>query len=270
MKQKLTIIGVGNMGRAIASQLLQKQLFTPEQLTLCNPTTSKLGEFISQGVTIMQNNKSGIKKADILLLAVKPQKMFVVLEEIKSVIRKDQLIISIAAGISLFSIEETIEQKLAIVRVMPNLGAQVGQSVSVWVKNEYVTADQKKIIEEMLQAIGIVIAVTDEEHIDMLTPISGSGPAFFFYLTELLEKAACAFGFSQETAAVIAKQTMLGSAEVLRDSKSSPETLRKAVTSKHGVTEKVLEIFEKEKLPEIVTEGIHAGFERAKELGNNT
>lgn len=251
MKGKIAIIGNGNMGQAIAQGLLGKKIVTRNKLILTNSET--------------KNNKEAIKKADVIILAIKPQIAKTVLEEIKDVI-EDQLVVSIMAGITIDTIRQALGKEIAVVRVMPNLAAKVVNSMSVWVRSKKVTDAQGELVEAILEAIGTQLELKNENQINAATAISGSGPAYFFYLTELLEKGAVRLGFSQEQARVLAKQTLLGSAELLKTSIYSTEELRHAVTSKSGTTEAAIKAFKKENLEKSFQLGIKAAYNKAKEL----
>lgn len=149
---------------------------------------------------------------------------------------------------------------------MSNLAAKVGQPMSVWVKSKEVTGKQKSLAKAILDSIGLQLELHEENQINMATAISGSGPAYFFYLTELIEKAAQDLGFSQGKAILLAVQTLLGSAKLLQTSTRSAKELRLSVTSKGGTTEAAFGIFQKARLSDTIKQGIITAFERAKEI----
>lgn len=251
VNKKIAIIGAGNMGQAIAQGLLSKKVLTKDRLFLTDSKT--------------RNNKEAVQKADIIILAVKPQMASTVLKEIKDAV-KDQFIISIMAGITINTIQSSLVKKIAIVRVMPNLAAKVGHSMSVWVRSREVTNAQTELVATILEAIGMQLELQNENQINAATAISGSGTAYFFYLTELLEKGAIELGFSQEEAKTLAMQTLLGSANLLISSSHSAKDLRDAVTSKGGTTEAAFKVFKKENLDKSFQLGIKAAYNKAKEL----
>jgi pyrroline-5-carboxylate reductase len=150
---------------------------------------------------------------------------------------------------------------------MPNLGAQLGQSMSVWVKNEFVNIDQIQQVKSILNSIGKEIEVQTEDEIDKATAISGSGPAYIFYLLEVLEDSAKKLGFSDEVARSLARQTLIGSTEVIVSSDKSAKVLREQVTSKGGTTESAFKEFRRRGLGAIFGRGINAAYKRAIELG---
>jgi len=252
MNAKIAIIGAGNMGQAIAQGLLSKKIVSQNQLVLTN---SKTG-----------SNREAVKKADVIIFAIKPQIAFSILEEIKDIV-ENQLLISIMAGISIESMQKILGKEVAIVRVMPNLAAQIGQSMSVWVKSKEVTDSHGTIVQIILETIGVQMELKNEKQIDMATAISGSGPAYFFYLTELIEKEAIDLGFSQREAKMLTTQTLFGSSVILQNSQYSAEALRHMVTSKGGTTEAAIKIFQEAGLQDIVEKGIRAAFKRAREIG---
>lgn len=264
MNKKIAIIGTGNMGQAIAQSLIDKKVVNSRDLMLTNIVFNGLETFSKTDIIVTGNNKKAVNFADVIILAIKPQNMQEVLEEIKEDLREDKLIISIAAGISISAIERDFNLK--IVRVMPNLAAKFGQSLSAWVKNKNVSTDDVKIVKKILGAIGIEVEVLSEDMIDRITPISGSGPAYIFLLAELLENAAKEFGFLEKTSEKIARQTIIGAAELLKNSSLSARELRANVTSKGGVTEKAIEVLEKGKLREIFMQAIIEGYNKTLEL----
>ncbi|MDE2025930.1 MAG: pyrroline-5-carboxylate reductase [Patescibacteria group bacterium] len=255
MKKTIAIIGTGNMGQAIAQGLLNKRMVTQDQLILTNSKT--------------QNNKKAVAKADIVILAIKPQMASVVMSEIKNEV-KEQLLISIMAGITIDAIQQAFGRKVAVVRVMPNLGAKVGKSMSVWVKSKEVAEMHESIVKAILGAIGIQLELQKEEQINIATAISGSGPAYFFYLTELIENAAENLGLTHGEAAMLVKQTLLGSAELLKLSNQSAGELRHAVTSKGGTTEAAIDTFQKAGLEGTIEKGIFAACDKANKLSKMT
>lgn len=252
MKEKIAIIGSGNMGRAIAQGLLSKKIISQDQITLTNTKT--------------RNNKEAVARADIVILAVKPQMAGIVLNEIKDTVGS-QLIISIMAGITIEIIQQSLGKKIAVVRVMPNLAAKIGQSMSVWVKSKEVTEEHETVVKAVLETIGIQLELSGEEQINIATAVSGSGPAYFFYFAEIIEKTAEKLGFSREQARILTTQTLLGSADLLQKSQQATEELRLAVTSKGGTTEAAIQTFQENRLQEIVEKGMLAAFTRAQELG---
>lgn len=252
VNKNIAIIGAGNMGLRIAQSLLVKKIVLKNQVSLTSSTT--------------KNNREVVQKSDIIILAVKPQQMKDVLHEIKDVISKNQLCISIAAGVTLEAVERILGEGMHIARVMPNLAVQVGQSVSGWIVNKNTTLEEKNIVQMILRAIGEEIEVDTEGQLDIFTAISGSGPAYFFYITQLLQEIGKHMGLSDDIAEKLAQQTLLGSAEIVRQTRGNAKNLRDSVTSKGGTTEAAFTKFEKGNLDKLFKEGVLAAYRRAKDL----
>lgn len=269
LNKKITIIGTGNMGKAIAHGLLQKKAIQSKNLILTDASNEKLKEFKKLGVLIESNNKKACEKSDIIILAIKPQTLKSVLEEIKESAQESQLVVSIAAGVAISSIKEVLGKKQPIVRVMPNLCAQVGESMSGWVKSKEVGQEQVRFVKIILESIGKEIQFSKEDYIDKITAISGSGPAYVFYLTELLEKSAIKLGIKKKEAQILAKNTLIGAAKFLENSNESSQDLRRKVTSKGGTTEVAFKKIDNSRFEHIFYTAIEAAYERAKSFAKN-
>ena len=243
---KLLVIGFGNMGSAMAKALLQKEDPLFEEITAVDHSEQKAALAQELGVTIFKSLKSAfIDKDTVVLLAVKPQDIQSVAEELKD--RLDgTFLVSIAAGVSIESLQKGTNHP-AIVRVMPNTPALIGSGASGWFAANDVTNDQKAIVQAMLESFGIAVEVSKEDHIDVVTALSGSGPAYMFYFIEAMIEGATELGLSPEEAQRLAIQTMVGGGQLAQTALDLEElkTLRKRVTSKGGTTERALEILEK-------------------------
>jgi len=263
----IAFIGAGNMAGAIIGGLVEngfdkKNLWAsdPSQETI-NKLTSTLG---IQGTT---DNVTAIQQADVVILAIKPQVMESVLSPLKDALQaKKPLIISVAAGINLHSIDTWTGGNLAIVRCMPNTPALVQQGASGLFANEQVSTEQKAISEQTLNAVGISVWVNEESQLDAVTAVSGSGPAYFFLFMEAMVKAGTKLGLSEETAKELTLKTALGAATMASNSSDSPSELRKKVTSPNGTTEKAINSFIDQNLTEIVDTALKAASDRSVEL----
>lgn len=265
INKKIAFIGAGNMGQAFALGLLRKKIIKEKNIILSDPSAKKLKEFKKYRVRLETDNKKAVKSAEIIILAIKPQIIWLVLEEVKDFVSAKQLIISVAAGIEIKTIEKYLG-KLAIVRVMPNLCAKIGESVSCWVKNNKITKKQALIAKEILRTIGKEFELENEDLLDKITAISGSGPAYLFYLTELLENSAKKLGIKNQLAKTLAYQTIFGSAKLLQCSDKTARDLKESVVSKKGTTEVALRQFSKYNFDEIFFKAIKAASDRTKEL----
>lgn len=269
LNTRISIIGAGNMGQSVARGLLEQKVVTPNHLVLANPRLDKLKPFGDLGVNLEANNTKAVLNIEILILSVKPQIMSSVLQEIRTSVDPEQLVISLAAGISLSSIRRELTETQPIVRVMPNLPAQIGQSMSVWAKNENVSASQEQKVKTILGAIGTELEVASDDRIDKATAISGSGPAYVAYFWELMLESAVNLGFSEQEAQRLVKQTILGTIQLIDNSDISPRKFREQVTSKGGTTEAAIKEFQQRGFRGSFVRGINAAYRRAVELGNS-
>ena len=265
----LLVIGFGNMGSAIVKALLASEDPLFESIGIVEHSSEKIGLARGLGINGFESLATAvIDKDTVVLLAVKPQDIDPVLESLKGRL-KGSLLISIAAGIAVKRLYEGTDHP-AIVRVMPNTPALIEAGASGWFAAPEVTKDQKAITEAMLESFGIAVEVADENHIDVVTALSGSGPAYVFYFIEAMIEGAASLGLPKEQAQRLAIQTMIGSGQLAQTALNLDELkdLRERVTSKGGTTEQALQIFEKGMFKARITEAIEAAYARAKELGS--
>jgi len=230
------IIGAGNMGMAIASRIKGKVLLSDKNRRI-------------------SDNISVARRSDIIIIAVKPQDMVSVLNEIKPW-AKGKLIISIAAGVKTASIEKILG-KVSVIRVMPNMPAMVGSGISAVSRGRFAKAGDLKTASGIFSCLGEVVEVK-EKMMGAVTAVSGSGPAYYFLFTRLLEKAAEASGLKKDLAMKLAKATFIGAAEVSRQKNLSMEQFIKKVASKGGTTEAALKVFKSRKLESIIKQAVKA------------
>jgi pyrroline-5-carboxylate reductase len=217
-------------------------------------------------VKTTSNNVEAICKADTAVLAIKPQILSNVLDELKGKIAENQLVISIIAGATIKTISKWLKHE-NVVRVMPNTPAQIGKGISAWTAADAVTAEQKKMTEVILSGLGEQIYFEDEKYIDMATAVSGSGPAYIYLIIEALTDAAIYIGLPPQQAEKLVLQTVLGSALFLEQSGVHPAELRSMVTSPGGTTAEGLLKLEKGKLRDIIAKAVMASYKKAKQLG---
>ncbi len=264
--KKIGIIGCGNMGEALLnglSKVLEKstQLMTSELDAARREAVQAKYKIIVE----IDNNRV-VKFSDIIILAVKPEDFDGILKnEVCCGISKDKVLVSIAAGITTGRIESIVGKEIPVVRVMPNMAATVGEAISCISRGSSASGEDMKLVTEIFSMIGDVIEVK-EELLDAVTAVSGSGPAYFFYLEETLIDAAMALGLDEKTAKAIVVKTALGSSKLLEILKEDPHFLRKKITSKGGTTEAAMKIFESKKFKEIVKGAVKAACKRSKEL----
>jgi pyrroline-5-carboxylate reductase len=258
------------MGEAMLTAVLKKKLAAPVDISVSDISASRrryLKENYSVAVT--GSNRTAAKDKDIIVLAVKPQHIPEVLAELKGYVKSTQLVLSIAAGVKIKTISQGLEHK-KIVRVMPNTPAQVGFGMSGWTATEAVTQPQQEQARAVLAAMGKEIFFRDEKYLDIVTAISGSGPAYVFLFAECLIEAAVSLGLTRDKAEELVLQTVLGAAQLLVKAGQPPAELRRAVTSKGGTTEGALKVFEDGGFAGLVEEAVRAAYLRARELGDET
>ncbi|KAK5991576.1 Pyrroline-5-carboxylate reductase [Cladobotryum mycophilum] len=271
---KLAFIGGGNMASAIIGGLLNQGL-NKQNITVSEPWDVNREKIAATGVKTTISNVEAGKDADFLIIAVKPQVTKTVCEELAaSWSQRDKLpiVVSIAAGITLDSLKtwlRTGEGKTAhIVRVMPNTPALVGEGASGAFASDDVTSDEKDLVNAVLATTSKATEWVDREGLlDVVTGLSGSGPAYFFAMVEHLIESATALGLSREQATRLAKQTCMGAGKMLVESSDEPSQLRKNVTSPNGTTHAALQAFEGLGFKDIVDKAVKAATNRSAELG---
>ncbi len=263
---KIGVIGCGNMGAALIRGMTKSRFVAGSRIIAWDSDRAKLKAIArSCGLEAARSN-ADVAAAHVLLLAVKPQQMEQVLQEIRPQLRHRPLIISIAAGISTRWIERRVGGSVPVVRVMPNTPALVGAGISAIAGGRRATPSMLKITEQIFQGVGEVIRVP-EKWINAVTAISGSGPAYFFFLMEQMIRAGVRLGLSQEVAHRLVVETAEGAAVLAKTVGADPKVLRAKVTSKGGTTEAAFKLFDKRRLDRTLHEGIQAAARRAKELG---
>lgn len=263
----ISIIGGGAMGEAIIRGVLAAGPLSPEDIRVCDIDASRLANLKKNyGVKPVKKYESAIKDTDLVILAVKPQSLPKLLTDLKGLIKKGQLVLSIIAGAKIATIAKGLGHD-QIVRAMPNTPSQIGVGITAWTASDRVTLKQKKLAQSVLDAIGKEIYVDSEKYIDMATAVSGSGPAYFFYMIECLNDAAVKIGLPRDTAAELVLETALGSALLAKQSPKPPQELRKQVTSPGGTTAAGIAVLESGKFKELLADAVAAAHKRAKELG---
>ncbi len=255
------------MGTAILSSLLDKSLARPDDITVNDILETRL-QYLKEtyGVAVTGDYGEAASGKELVVLSVKPQNLDEITAGLHGKLKPDQLVLSIMAGVTIRAIREGLEHN-SIVRVMPNTPAQIGEGMSVWTATAEVTEQQKQMVASILGAIGREIYVDDEKYLNMVTAVSGSGPAYFFYFVEALIDAAVQIELSPDTAKELVVQTMLGSGHLIRQSEVEPAELRRMVTSKGGTTAAALSVLDEGGFTELLVKAIQAAYNRAIELG---
>ena len=270
----LGFIGAGNMASAIISGLLSEG-YPPQNIWATDTSEDRLKQLHTDwGICTTTDNQQAAASVDVLVLAVKPQVLEVVAKDLRAILSESKpLIVSIAAGIMSSSITSWLGEKTAIVRCMPNTPSLVGEGASGLYANEHVSALQRAQAEQVMRAVGIALWVDEEEHLDAVTAVSGSGPAYYFLMMEAMIAAGESLGLDTATSTKLTLQTALGAAKMALASDVAPAELRRRVTSPNGTTEKAIEAFEQGGMRPLVNKALEACAERskslAKELGSD-
>lgn len=267
MESKVVFIGSGNMAEAIVSGMVAANFCAPEKIVMTDVRPERLADLESEYGVSTSTDNSVVKNAEIVLLAVKPQVMSEVLAGIAPVLRKETLIISIAAGIPTAKIEVLLGGKRRVVRVMPNTPALVGQGASALAAGANADEADLEVAESILSCVGVTVRV-EEKEIDAVTALSGSGPAYVFYLLEGMLAAAEKMGLDTEIARKLALQTVIGSAQLMADSGEPADVLRAKVTSKGGTTAAAVQVLDQAEVKGSIVEALLAAQKRSVELSN--
>lgn len=265
--KRIAFIGAGNMGEALIKGLLQAGKVRPEQLIATDVRKNRL-ETIRKAYQIetIINNREAVTKAQILLLAVKPQVMDEVLVELRGAVAEDHLLLSVAAGIRTAFIEARFSQPTRVVRIMPNAPALVLDGASAIAPGHHATAEDLEMARQIFQAVGQVVDI-EEKFMDAVTGLSGSGPAYIFVAIEALSDAGVRMGLSRDVATLLAAQTVLGAARMVLETGEHPATLRDTVTSPGGTTIAGLHVLEEAGFRGTLMSAVEAATRRSRELG---
>lgn len=267
----VAILGAGSMGGAILSGLLSPDVTVEGGVRVTNRTEDKAAALRNNGVTSLSleidphANLAAVKGARIVLLAVKPAMIPDVLREVAGALEPDAILVSVAAGVTIATMEALVPESVAVLRAMPNTPATVGRGVTGLSGGSRSTKGQSDLVAQLFETVGTVIVVP-ESKIDALSTISGSGPAYVFLLIEELVKTAITMGFSLEDATTMVTTTFLGASELLVASGKSPSELRLQVTSPNGTTEQAIAVLQRADLAAVFDRATAAALAKAKEL----
>lgn len=264
--KKIVFIGAGNMAEAMIKGILEARLINKKHIIATDIKKERLEYIYKQtGIVTFLDNQKAQRSADIIVLSVKPQVVKQVLSEIGENLLPRQLIISIAAGVTTSYIEKYINKNIPLIRAMPNISVLIRQGVSAICRGKYARLSHEQMAERILGSVGKVIKC-QEEVMDAVTALSGSGPAYLFYILEILIEAGKEMGLSEEVSQTLSKQTVLGAIELVNKRKIKPAELRKRVTSPGGTTEQALEYLKEKHFAGILIGAIKRAKKRAEEL----
>jgi pyrroline-5-carboxylate reductase len=265
----IAIIGGGHMGRSLVGGLLADG-YDGQKIWIAGPSQEKLNHLAQQfGVNTTTDNQAAVKNADVIIFCVKPQILQGVAAQLAGVIQKTKpLIVSVVTGVRVAAIQHWIGDQIAIVRAMPNTPALIGCGASGLYANKFVTQEQANNAESILRAVGVVVWLQDEKLVDVVTAISGSGPAYFFLIMEALQQAAERLGLAPEVARLLTLQTAFGAGRMALESSEELANLRRHVTSPGGTTEQAVRVLEEADIRGLLYKTALAAKNRAEQLAN--
>lgn len=255
------------MGEALIRGLLHSKRVRPNEIIASRRNAKKLAGYRRQyRIHTTSSNSEIMESAENIILAIKPQNIDLLLPEIKKSLKKNHLILSIAAGIDTGKLKKGLKNHNAIVRVMPNLPALVDLGISGIYCTPKVSSRQRRLAHQIFEAVGKTVEVPNEKWLDAITGLSGTGPAYLFAMIEALISAGKKVGLPESLSKHLTLETILGAAQMALQSDEAPEKLRARVTSKKGTTWAAMKVFKKRKFWKLIEEAVGAATKRAKEL----
>jgi len=265
---KIAIVGAGSMAEAFISGMLENELIHRKNVWVTNHgNKQRLANLVSQyGISGTYDLKLLFEGADIVMLAMKPKDAASAIDTIRSYLTDQMLIVSVLAGVSMDTIETLARIPLAIARSMPNTSAAVGKSATAIAVNDRVTDKQVEITKKLFGTVGLARFV-EEEQLDAVTGLSGSGPAYIYYLIEAMEQSAAEIGLDKQMAQELIVQTLIGAAVMVKNSPKPPEQLRREVTSPGGTTEAGIRVLEENGVQQAFISCIKAAATQSRKMG---
>ena len=264
---KLAFIGGGTMAEAILRGVLDAQVAAPTDVSIGEPRPERR-QFLSSefGVQAHQGNLDAAREADLLILAIKPQDLPVIFQELGERLRPEQAVLSIIAGAKMSTLSKGFSHE-SIIRVMPNTPAQIGQGMSMWTCSPQVSEQQRDFTRSIVSTVGKEIYVDDEKYMDMATALSASGPAYVFMIIEALIDAGVYVGLPRDMARTMALQTVYGSTQLVMETGRHPADLKDMVVSPGGTTAEGLQVLERAGVPAAIVDAVNAAFQKSIKLG---
>jgi pyrroline-5-carboxylate reductase len=266
---KIGFIGCGNMGRSLIGGLINNA-YPPELLFGADPDPAQRQQLASLfNISVTADSNEAIQNAEVVVLAVKPQAICTSISEIAETLGQQRpLIVSIAAGVRLASMSKFAGENMPIVRVMPNTPALIGAGAAALYANQHVSPEQRELSEALMRSVGIALWLDSEDKLDAVTALSGSGPAYFFLIMEVMEKAAIKLGLDAKQAQLLTLETAFGAAKMAMESKHDATTLRQQVTSPGGTTEQALKVLMDGEIDQLFEQALNAANNRSIELAD--
>jgi len=266
--RKIGLLGAGNMGSSLVSGLVQGGRIDPSSLTAVDLRSEVLEPLAARGMRTSSELADAVRDQDVVILAIKPQSVSALREELASHLHEQQLVISIMAGVSTTSLEDSIGKPIPLIRAMPQITARLGVAATALCFGRYAGDDDRALARELFDEVGVAVVV-EEGLMDAVTGLSGSGPAYVYSIIDALVEGGMRVGLSRQVALKLATQTVLGAAKMVLDSDESPAALRDQVTSPGGTTLAGLEALAKAGLEEALVNAVEAATRRSVELGQS-
>ena len=261
------IIGAGNMGEALIKGLLRSQLVRSYEIIASRRRRFKLVKLEkTYGIHTTRSNKEIMNATDTVIIAVKPQSIDKLMQELRPHAKKNHLIISIAAGVDIKKLRNGLGPQPKLIRVMPNLPAIIDEGVSAIFCGPRIAERYRRFAHQIFQAVGTTVDVREEDLMDVITGLSGTGPAYFFAMMEAMTSIGKKLGLNSKLADALTRQTALGAAELASQTGAKPYELRKQVTSKKGTTWAAMKVFKRRKFWDLLGESVKAATKRSKQL----
>ncbi|MFC4024165.1 pyrroline-5-carboxylate reductase [Oceanobacillus longus] len=270
MNKRIAFLGAGSLAESIISGIIKSELIARKNIYVTNKSNMARLEYMQERYQVQcSTDKNELaKEADIIVLAMKPNDATDSIQSIKTYLNNSQLIISVIAGLSTEKMERAIGIDIPVMRVMPNTSALIGHSATAISPGKYATSEHVQETDQLFQTVGLTKIVAEKD-MHTVTAISGSGPAFIYYLVEAIEKAAVEAGMDLETASELLAQTVIGAGKMLQESGKKPGVLRENITSPGGTTEAGIEVLKRHEFQEMMISCIHEARHRSIELGNS-
>lgn len=267
LEKRVAVMGLGKMGSILCREMIEKEIVGIDSIIGCDPLEKRRESIREElNIRVTPHNQEGIKEAEIILLAITPQVIERVLREIGGLLNKDQLLISIVAGIPISLLEREMDEPVPVIRAMPNTAALVKEAITAICRGHYAKKENEEEAKEIFSSIGLVYPLT-EELLDVVTGLSGSGPAYIFMVIEALSDGAVLMGMEREQALLFSAQTVLGAASMVLKGDMHPAVLRELVTSPGGTTITALSHLESSGVRGSFMKAVELATERSRELG---
>ncbi|OCL27965.1 pyrroline-5-carboxylate reductase [Orenia metallireducens] len=266
ISKKIGFIGAGAMAEALIKGLIKSELFKSNQIYISDIREERLKDLKERyALETTTDNQEIVERVDYLILAVKPKIIPIVLDKVGKNISKSQKLFSIAAGINTMMIEKHLREKVSVIRLMPNTPALIGEGAIAYCLGAFAQDEDKNLVNQIFETVGMVLEV-EEELMDAVTGLSGSGPAYIYLIIEALSDAGVNVGLNRNDALSLALQTIIGSAKMVLQSENHPGQLKDMVTSPGGTTITGLKILEREGVRSALYQAVEAATIKSKEL----